>query len=346
MGKSIFFFWGGIIKVFFNFSIALLGFLKISVLGVWSILQEIVLIPFRMLRSAGQNVITSPIPWIAVFLTIFWCIIEAMIFTYVMTPLVVDTFSNITGEQVQVSFIRIPLFTFLLFIVLGSYAIISTMVDSVKNKNIPAVVRIMVIEMVVLFVEVIFLYREFVDSLVPWFAQYSETFELGISGSLLISSFVWFGIRSLSWFLFAGQGTPTIMTVIQGRGLTFPTRPEMPRTRVLDFSAEIINKIKQDAHWIQKRGEELMASIMLPPLQVIASGINFCTLLINNNHLFELPFRDLESITDTKILMEYNLKMSSRKSSKKRVPEMVPKALKEEVPEKPQESAPDRSVIN
>jgi hypothetical protein len=346
LGKSIVSFWGGIIKVLFNFSIALLGFIKLLVLGIWSVLQEIVLMPFRLIRSAGQNVISSPIPWIAVFLTVFWCILEALIFTYVMTPLVVDTFSNITGEQLQESFIRIPLFIFLLFIVLGSYAVISTMVEAAKSKKIPAMMRIAVIELVVLFVEVIFLYREFVDSLVPWFAQYSENFELGVSGTLLISSFVWFGIRSLSWFLFAGQGTPTIMAVIQGRGMEFTARPELPRSRGLDFSTEVINKIKEDTSWIQKKGEELMASIMLPPLQVIASGINFCTLLINNNHLFELPFKNLEAIADTKILMEYNARMSTRKSPKKRVPELVTKSPKEKVPEKPPETVPERPVIN
>ncbi len=216
MGKSIVSFWGGIFKFLFTFIVALVGLLKIMVLAIWSIIQEIIFMPFRLIHNVGKNVVSSSVPWIAVFLTVFWCLVEAVIFTYVTTPLVVDTFSNITGEQLSASFVRIPLFIFLLFIILGSYAVLSTMVEVVKNKNISAILGIGVIELVALFVEVVFLYREFVDSLVPWFAQYSENFELGIFWNLAISVSVWFGIRSLSWFLFASHGTPTLMAIIRG----------------------------------------------------------------------------------------------------------------------------------
>src|SRR5260370_41805084 len=75
-------------------------------------------------------------------------------------------------------------------------------------------------ELVAMFVEVVFLYREFVDALVPWFAQHtSGNFDLGIAGTLAIAGFTWLGIRSLSWFLFGSAGTPTIMAIIQGQGL-------------------------------------------------------------------------------------------------------------------------------
>ncbi|MCW9065520.1 MAG: hypothetical protein OQJ78_04425, partial [Ignavibacteriaceae bacterium] len=219
LGKSIISFWGGIIKFAFISIVALLNVIKILLLGIWYVIQEILFAPFRFIGNLGARVITSNIPWIAVVLTFFWCLIEATIFTYVTTPLVIDTFSNITGEQLSEFVIRIPLFVFLLFIVLGSYAVLSTLVDAAKAKNMTTLARIVVIEFVVLFVEVMFLYREFVDALIPWFAQYSENFELGMFWTLAISSFAWFGIRSLSWFLFAAHGTPTIMAVIQGRGL-------------------------------------------------------------------------------------------------------------------------------
>jgi len=77
-----------------------------------------------------------------------------------------------------------------------------------RAKNVYSIVGILVIEFVSLFVEVVFLYHEFVDSLVPWFAQYSEGLELGIFWTLAIACLAWFGIRSISWFLFAVHGTP------------------------------------------------------------------------------------------------------------------------------------------
>ncbi|MEJ2536634.1 MAG: hypothetical protein P8048_06230 [Calditrichia bacterium] len=304
LGKSIVSFWGGIFKFLFEFLASLLGLLKILAMGLWSLIQEVLFLPFRLIRGISRNVVSSPVPWIAVFLTIFWCLVEAVIFTYVTTPLVVDTFSNITGEQLTVAFVRIPLFIFLLFIVLGSYAVLSTMVDAVKTKNISAILGIGVIEIVTLFVEVVFLYREFVDSLVPWFAQYSENFQLGIFWTLALSIFVWFGIRSLSWFLFASHGTPTMMSIIQGKGVQIISSGDNARNKVLVSTSEFMNKIKQDSAWFQRKGDELLTAIMLPPLQVVAAAINFCTLLITSKHLFELPYKNMDEIKKSTVLIE------------------------------------------
>ena len=305
MGKSIASFWGGIFKFVFVFIGALLGMLKVLIHSLWLIIQEIIFLPFRIISFLGQNVVSSSIPWIAVFFTLIWCLIEAVIFTYVTTPLVIDTFSNITNEQLSESFVRIPLFIFLLFIVLGSYAVLSTFADAIKSKNIHSILGISVIEIVTLTVEILFLYREFVDSLVPWFAQYSENFELGIFGTLFISTFIWFGIRSLSWFLFAGHGTPVIMSVIQGKGLQSERRTvAAPKSPYIQISAALINKIKDDMEWFQKKGEEVLESFILPPLQIVAAAINFCTLLVTANHLFELPFKNLEVIKNSKFFHE------------------------------------------
>ncbi len=304
LGKAIIAFWSGIIVFIVNLLMTILGMVKIVLLSIWSLVQNIFLLPFRMLKVVSKGVVTSTIPWIAVTLTILWCLIESLIFTYVTTPLVVDTFSNITGEQLVEGFVRIPLFIFLIFIVLGSYAVLSTFVESAKSKNISAIIGIGVIEIVVLFVEVVFLYREFVDSLVPWFAQYSENFELGIFWTLAISCFAWFGIRSLSWFLFAAHGTPTIMNVIQGKGLKLAESSNESKQKEVDFSSGFMNKLKDDAEWFKKKGEELLESFMLPPLQVIAAVINFFTLLIAGNHLFEFPFKNLDDIAKSKVLLE------------------------------------------
>ena len=311
LGRSIVTFWGGILRFSVNLFVTSFWLFKFAVLGLWSIAQEVVFMPIRAIRAAGHNVMTSRAPWIAVNLTILWCVIEAFIFTYVLTPLVLDTFSNITGEQLQLNMVRIPLFIFLFFMILGSYAVLSTFVASIKSKKISSIIGIGVIEIVVLFVEVVFLYREFVDSLVPWFAQYSENFELGIFGTLAISGFVWFGIRSLSWFLFAEHGTPTIMSIIQGKGLESSTHVSTEHKPVFNVSFEFLEKMKEEASWFQKRGEEFLASFMLPPLQVVAAGINFCTLLLSGNHLFELPFSDMSKITSSHSLLRGGAKKKS-----------------------------------
>jgi len=64
-----------------------------------------------------------------------------------------------------------------------------------------------------------------------------------------------------------------------------------------------MDKIKQDSEWIQNKGEEVLASFMLPPLQVIAAGINFLTLLFIGKHLFDLPFNKFSDIKDTSTII-------------------------------------------
>jgi len=300
LGKAIVSFWGGILRFFLYFIISLFGLIKTLILGIWSLIQSIVIMPFRLIGKAARRVVGSNIPWIAVFLTLFWVLIESTIFTYVTTPLVLDTMSNITGEQLSMTVIRIPLFTFLFFIVLGSYAVLSTFVDSVKQRDISQILGIGVIEIIVLFVEVVFLYREFVDALVPWFSLYAQNFEIGMTGILAVSTFMWFGIRSLSWFLFASYGTPTIMSIIQGKGIktkkSSKKKDDKEEDIIWDVSNGFMESLKNDAQWAQNKGQEVLEAFMLPPLQIIAAAINFLTLLVNGLHLFELPFQTLDDI--------------------------------------------------
>jgi len=296
LGKSVLSFWGGVFRFVVELLLATLALARVVAFALWALIHDVLLLPFAFLRHVAGNVVRSPIPWIAVSLTLAWCVIETTIFTYVMSPVVVDTFSNITGETFKEGFVRVPLFLFLFFVVLGSYAVLSTFVDAIKSRSVQQIVGIMVIEFVVIFVEVMFLYREFVDSLVPWFAQYSSNFELGIYGTIGIACFAWFGIRSLSWFLFAAHGTPTIMAVIQGRGVESWEAVAPPRARIFEISNAYWTRMHQDSAWIRQRGESLLSSFMLPPLQVVAAAINFCTLSLLSKHLFSLPFENLDAI--------------------------------------------------
>jgi hypothetical protein len=296
LGKSVLSFWGGLFRCAVEVMLAAFAVVRVAAFAAWALVHDIVLLPFAFLRHVAGNVVRSPIPWIAVSLTLVWCAIETTIFTYVMSPVVIDTFSNITGETLKESFVRVPLLLFLFFVVLGSYAVLSTFVDAIKSKSVQQIAGIVVIECVVIFVEVMFLYREFVDSLVPWFAQYSSNFELGIYGTIAVACFAWFGIRSLSWFLFAAHGTPTIMAVIQGRGVESREFAATPRARIFEMSEAYWTRTQQDAAWMRQRSETLLSSFMLPPLQIVAAAINFCTLGLLNKHLFSLPFEGMNAI--------------------------------------------------
>lgn len=306
LGRAILNFWGGFFKFFYYFIVTFFGLIRIILVGIWVLIYDILLIPFRVLVDVGNNVLNPGVPWLAVVLTIVWCVLEATIFTFVTSPLVVDTLGNVTGEKLSEALIRIPLFIFMLFVVLGSYSVLTSFTEALESKKIGSIIKIGAVETVAAFVEVIFLYREFVDSLVPWFAQYSKDgFELGPFWTIFIALITWVGIRGLSWFLFASSGTPMIMAIIQGGGLK-GKRPEYkPKTtETFKLTVSVIDQFKSDMNWVQRKTDELVGVFVLPPLQIIAATINFCTLLITSRHLFELPLRSITDVKDAKSLIQ------------------------------------------
>ena len=302
LARAMFAFWGGVFRFVVRLLTTLLGAAQMLVVGLWTILQEFLLLPVRFVRSLGSNVLTPGVPWIAVVMTFFWCVFEAIIFTFVTTSLVIDTLSNVAGTQLTETGIRIPLFLFMLFIALGSYAVLSSFTEAVKSRDWAAIVKIAVVESVALFVEVVFLYREFVDALVPWFAQHAGShFDLGIGGTLAIAGLVWLGVRSLSWFLFANAGTPTILAIISGRGVGDGT-PGAPPPEFHLFSDGFTAQLRNEFEWAGAEGEKLVDAFLVPPMQLVAATLNFITLLAANRHMLDLPLSSVRDFKDARTL--------------------------------------------
>jgi hypothetical protein len=303
LGRAVLAFWAGMFHFVFVFFMYLYAVARLAVLGVWTLLTDLFLLPLRVIRAIGDNMLSPGTPWIAVALTVFWSLLEATIFTYVTTPLVLDTFSNMTGKDLTEAMVRVPLFLFLLFIVLGSYAVLSTWTENMKAKNIGGMIKIGLIEVVVLFVEVMFLYREFVDALVPWFAQHSGgKFEMGIVGTLSIAGLAWFGVRGVSWFLFASHGTPTLMSMIRGAGVQSGKKGEKPKeeAEALAITLAFVQQIRDELGELKKQGEAVIGAFIIPPMQVIGAAINFLTLAIAAQHLFDLPFKSIDEMAHSR----------------------------------------------
>ncbi len=322
LGKAIFAFWGGFFRFLFVLVNSLFALIRVLVVGVWLLIQDILLVPFRVIKTVAMNISSPGLPWIAVTLTMVWCLVEAVIFTYVMTPLVMDTLSNLTGGELTEPLIRIPLFLFLLFLVLGSYAVLSNFVEAVKTRQWGTIVKIAAVEAVAILVEVMFLYRELVDSLVPWFAQHaSANFDLGIVGTLGIALLAWLGVRGMTWFLFAAHGVPVITAIIQGRGLK-PTeageRAQMKDT--FAYTVGFYYHIKTDLKFLQEKGDDLLGAFILPPLQVVSAAINFFTLLVAGHHLFLIPFKSIRDVMHSKDILAAPNGKKPRKEGKKAKP--------------------------
>ncbi|HDQ44651.1 MAG TPA: hypothetical protein ENN17_04015 [bacterium] len=304
LAKSFFLFWGGIFRFVFESVLVVLGLFRIVLMMVWSIVTDIFFFPFRVLAAAARGVMEASVPWIALTLTLFWCLIEALIFTFVTTPLVTDVLYVATTRQISEAAIQVPLFVFLFFIVLASYAMLQSLFETARKKRVMAILGMAFVELFVMLVEVMFLYREFVDALVPWFAQYSEQFNPGPVVIILVAFGVWFGIRSLSWFLFASKGTPFILKIIHAEKIETVPRQAVPRIQYLPATSGLFGQIRRESEWLEKRGADFLGALLVPPLQVIAAAVNFIVLLFTAKHLFELPLRTLADLEPSSSLIQ------------------------------------------
>jgi hypothetical protein len=302
--RAIFTFWSGFFAFFFYLAGWLLALVRLIIFGLWLSIQDIVLAPLRAMKGVGDIATQAGTPWIAVIMTMMWCALEAVVFTFVTTPLVLDTLTSVTGAELDEGTVQVFLYCMLLAFVVGSYAIVSTLESAVRSRNVRQIALIGLVEFVALIFEVLFLYREFVDALVPWFAQYAgPDFQMGIIPTLALAGVVWAGIRGMTWFLFAQAGTPTIMAIIQRTGLNSKGGGggggsffSLKKGDHFAFIKDALDRIKEDIDWCHQKGEQVVSAFIMPPLQIIGALVNFCTMLISARHLFQLPFKSYKEM--------------------------------------------------
>src|SRR5207245_5582605 len=103
------------------------------------------------------------------------------------------------------------------------------LIDSFSKLEIKLIVQMVLVELFVMFFEVMFLYRELVDAITPWIAQQTgERFRLGIAFTLSVATFGWVGIRGMTWFLFGQYGTPPLLAFISRQPLPEWEAPPRP----------------------------------------------------------------------------------------------------------------------
>ena len=306
LGRAIASFWGGVVKFVFLAIGWVFTLLRICLLGLWYAIQDIVLSPLRTVKGMSQNAFRPGVPWIAVCLTVLWCLIEGLIFTFVMTDLVVDTLSGFSSVELNRFVVQIFLYCAMFAIAIGSFSILANLEGAVKTRNVKQLAVILSVELFSVFFEVVFLYREFVEALVPWFAQYSGgQLNIGVAGVIGIAVALWIGVRGLTWFLFAEHGTPTILAIIRRTGLDGTKATGAGgKMEVFPMVKAAVDRIKSDINWTHEKGDELLSAFVLPPLQIVAAVVNFLNALINSRYLFEIPFKSYKEVLATRDLIK------------------------------------------
>ena len=308
MLKGFWLFGGGVVRILYLVFGWLVAIVKMSLKVVAVLARELLFFPFRVGTEVSNKYFQPGVPWLAVILTLFWSLLEAVVFTYILLPTMSDLLGSIVGVGGAPTLLPPILFLILFLLITGSFAAIQGLVDAVKGRNIKNIVITIGIELAVMFLEVLFFYRELVDSATPWIAMHTdERVILGLYSTLIISFFGWLGIRGMTWFLFAQYGTPTILAIISRRKVHQEAAPpvgEPSRGSEIVSVRAAADVLKSEVEWFRKSGQEMIELALLPILQLVAVVVNFITILIAGEAVFKIPFGSLAEALNTSELLE------------------------------------------
>ena len=269
-------------------------------------MKQLVVLPFKMTGQMTQSYFQPGVPWIAFLLLISWCVLEATIFTYTLMPTVTEVLAGITGTDASVMTGAI-LYVFLVLLIMGSFACIQVLADSVKQREYKFLVQMLLVEVFVMTFEVMFLYRELVDALSPWIAQQTgEQFRPGIGFTLSLATFGWMGVRGMTWFLFGQYGTPPLLSFISRQPLHHAAAPKdiaLVAAEPPSWWKAPLEDFKQEVGWLHVKAGELMEFLMLPVLHVAAALLNFAMILVVGKPVFGIPFKSLKDVVETRELL-------------------------------------------
>ena len=279
---------------------------------VMEVLKQILIAPFTMTGRLSKSYFQPGVPWIAFLLLIGWCMLEATIFTYVMFPTVGEVLADLVGVQAP-TYTGPVLYLFLLLLMLGSFACLQALLDTINKRQFKFIIQMIVIELFVMSFEVMFLYRELVDAITPWVAQQTGE-RMGVASVLMLAAFGWVGIRGMTWFLFGQFGTPPLLAFIsrqpleQAQGpahvVNLDEAPNWWHVPVRDFKVEI--------EWLHGKSDEVLGYLTLPVLQVLAAALNFAMIVLASRTIFNLPLNSLKEVMETRAILAH-LKLQPRK---------------------------------
>jgi hypothetical protein len=270
--------------------------------------RQLTALPF-VLNGRLSAYFQPGVPWIAFVMLLAWSVLEATVFTHTMMPTVSGVLSELSGGPAS-RFTAAVLFAFLLLLVMGSFACLQTLREAVRLREIKFIAQIVVVELLVMFFEVMFLYREFIDAISPWIAR-DAGIRLGFWATMATASAGWLGVRAMTWFLFAQYGTAPLLAFIARRPIAEAEAPTMALAPVgigQPWWHRARDDFKRELDWLHARGDQFLEYLALPVLQLLAAGLNFGMMIIASRPAFQLPFRTLKEVTDTRdILATFHL---------------------------------------
>jgi hypothetical protein len=298
VGRSMWFFWVGVIRVLLLLVGWVWGLLRLAARIVVSTLKATIESPFVVLDWTSRRYFQPGVPWIAFLLILGWSALEGTIFTYTLLPTISEVLSNITGFDPSVAVVTPILWLLLFLLIAGSFACIEGLARAVRTRQWGQIGQMLFVEFFVMFFEVVFLYRELIDAITPWVAQQTGgQIQLGLTSTLLLAGFGWVGIRGMTWFLFGRYGTPALLSILSRETISQP-ESAMPAQvpAQANVLGEAVDALKKEIDWFKDEGRHVAELLSLPILQLLAVALNFPIVVVRGDPMFRLPFRSLDEV--------------------------------------------------
>jgi hypothetical protein len=298
VGRSIWFFWVGVVRVLVLLVGWVWGLLRMAVRFVIHALRTMIESPFVVLDWTSRRYFQPGVPWIAFLLILGWSALEGTIFTYTLQPTMMEVLANITGFDPNPAIVTPILWILLFLLIAGSFACVEGLARAIRSRHVGQIAQMVAVELAVMFFEVVFLYRELVDAITPWIAQQTGgQLQLGLVATLSLAAFGWIGVRGMTWFLFGRYGTPALLSILSRETISaseaaIPSQLPLPGSIV----SEAIAGFKQELEWFKAEGRHVAEVLSLPILQLFAVAVNFPVMVVRGDPIFRLPFQSLDDV--------------------------------------------------
>jgi hypothetical protein len=226
------------------------------------------------------------------------------VFAYTLEPRITTLVNDLSGSDDSRFTIPI-LYAMVLALVMASFACVQALINAVRTKEPKFIAQIIGIELFTVFFEVMFLYRGVVEVTMPWIAKDNgATVGVAVAG--------WFGVRGLTWFLFGQYGTPPLLAIIARRPLTEGEPLPSSGMRAEPFWRLAMDDFRRDLDWLHIKSDEMLELLALPVVHLLGAALNFAMILTASRPVFNLPFRSLKEVTESRD-METTMHLEPRK---------------------------------
>ena len=301
---AVWLYWVGMVRVAGVVLGWALGISRLAVRLVAGFIRDVVATPFAMSSMLMRGYFKPGVPWLAFVMLLLWCALEAAVFTYTLEPRVTTLVNDLSGTDDSRFTVPI-LYALVLALVMASFACVQALINAVRTRDSRFIAQIVGIEMFTIFFEVMFLYRGVVEVTMPWIAKDN-------GAAVATAAAGWFGVRGLTWFLFGQYGTPPLLAIMARRPLTDAEAPLSSGMRSEPFWRLAMDDFRRDLDWLHIKSDEMLELLALPVVHLLGAALNFAMILTAARPVFNLPFRSLKEVTESRD-METTMHLEPRK---------------------------------